>query len=138
MITVSSAADDKLLKAIVGSLWIRIHLFINDRRPSYWDTVHDYVELDGHGYMPVTLTPQDWRLARDKKERLYTEARAAAWEFGPGNPQRVYGYFVTDQSSGDLLWAERLVTREPIVLQNQGERLRVICRINSPLRPRKG
>ena len=137
MITVSAEADEKLLTAAVGALWVRVHLFINDKSPRYWDRVEDYIELDGHAYIPITLTPQDWRIERDKRERLYAEARAAAWTFGPGSPQRVYGYYVTSQSSGGLLWADRLVTKEPIILQNDGERLRVICRLNSPLRPRK-
>lgn len=132
--TVSAAGDEKMLRSIIEKLWIRVHLYVNDRRPRYNDRREDYIELDGHGYAPIELRPDDWRVGRDGRRRLFAEGRAAIWVFEVGNPQRVYGYFVTDQATQDWLWADRLVADEPIVLQNTGERLRVIIRLPSFVR----
>jgi len=137
VITVGRAGDERMLHSVIERLHVQIRLYINDHKPAYHDTINSYVELDGHGYLPITLGPEDWRLERDRAGRLYAEARAAVWTFDIGPPQRVYGYFATDETTRTWLWADRLVTDEPIVLMKPGERLRVICRLRSPLAPRR-
>jgi hypothetical protein len=142
-VIVSRDGDQQMLQSVIDRLHAQIRLYINDHRPKYTDTINDYVELDGHGYLPITLGPDDWRIEHDRQGRIFAEARAAVWTFDEGPPQRVYGYYATNETTRQWVFADRLVTEEPLILQNQGERLRVICRLRSPfsttaLRIRKG
>jgi hypothetical protein len=104
---------------------LRLKLYSSDTTPAESDTQATYTETTGGGYSDVALT-------------------AASWTITPGNPTlsaypeitfsftgvagNVYGYYVVQEISGALLWAERF-TSAPLNIQNNGDEIRITLQI---------
>lgn len=104
---------------------LRLKLYSSDTTPSESDTDATYTETSGGGYADEALT-------------------AASWVVTPGNPTsgaypevvftftgaagNVYGYYVVQETSGDLMWAERF-TNAPLNIQNNGDEIRITLQI---------
>lgn len=86
---------------------LRLHLFSNNHTPAAGDTVSAYTECAFSGYSYVTMTT--WgtpATVTSGLARMEEVQHDFTWD-GTGSPGDIYGYYVTDPSSGDLLWAER-------------------------------
>lgn len=81
-----------------------LRLYTNNRTPAEADTVASYTESTGTGYSAITLTGASWTVA--------TAAGTTTGEYAQqtftytGAEANIYGYYVTDATPTDLLWAE--------------------------------
>ena len=102
-----------------------LRLYSNNQTPSGLDTAGNYTELSGYGYSGVTLTPGSFTFATGTPctatypQISFTFTGAAGY---------IYGYFVTQASSGNLVFANRF-TNAPIQIANNGDQIRVTLTI---------
>jgi hypothetical protein len=98
-----------------------LRLFSNNYTPSSTDTVSNYTELSGYGYSSVALTPSNFTFTQGNPvtgtypQITFTFTGAAGL---------IYGYFVTQASSGNLIFANRF-SNAPISIANNGDQIRV-------------
>jgi hypothetical protein len=94
-----------------------IRIYGNDVTPAHDSTVGAFVEITGGGYANKPITFANWTItAGEPTSAKYSSQQR--WVFtgpisGTGN---IFGYFVTRNSDGKLMWAERfqLVPFTPI------------------------
>lgn len=103
-----------------------LRLFTNNKTPAEADVAADYTEASGSGYSAITLTGANWTVTPGAP----TEASYAQQTFTiTGALGNVYGYFLTQTTSGKLVWAERFAAG-PYNLQN-GDTLKVTPKITA-------
>lgn len=87
---------------------LTMKLYGNDATPAAGSSAASFNEISGGGYASKPLTFANWSIsAGDPSQAVYNATQQ--WTFtgpisGTGN---VYGYFVTRNSDGKLMWAER-------------------------------
>jgi hypothetical protein len=102
-----------------------LRLYSNNKTPTELDVAGDYTEVSGYGYSSTTLTPNSFVFVEDSPSTAtyptitYTFTGAAGY---------IYGYFVTQTSSGNLVFANRF-TNAPIQIANDGDQIRVTLTI---------
>lgn len=87
---------------------LTMRLYSNDKTPAGGDTVAAYTEVSGGGYANKPLTLANWAFtAGAPTTALYNAVQS--WSFtGPTNaPGTIYGYYITRDSDGLLMYAER-------------------------------
>jgi hypothetical protein len=83
---------------------LTIHLYANDHVPGEEDTLADYIELALDDYLAAATDPALWVVApRYGGGATMTYPPVPFRMVGPGF---VFGYFVTDASNTQLVWAE--------------------------------
>lgn len=120
-LVVTNEGEEQMLRKIVAG-GVNLHLYTNDITPAAAHTLATYTEATGGGYAEKALA-------------------AGTWGFTPGNPSSMtypeqefvfngtatitlYGYFVTDEVTGILLFAERF-TNGPYTMANDGDTTKV-------------
>lgn len=85
-----------------------IRLYSNNYVPIAASTAANFTEVAGGGYANKPLTFPNWTVtAGDPTTGLYNASQV--WTFtGPTNaPGTIYGIYITRDSDGALMWAER-------------------------------
>jgi hypothetical protein len=107
MLRVPDASEQTMLEIILNKEEqedLDLCLYVNDKTPAEGDTVADYDELEGDGYVAIELDAELWEVTRgDPTVAVYP---AQEFEFD-ATLDDVYGYFLRQRDSGKLLWAER-------------------------------
>lgn len=107
---IPNEGEEVMLRAILD-LDINLHLFQNDHVPAETDDPSDYVEADFAGYVMEPLVSGNWVVTPgDPAVGNYpnvTFTKAA------GPSQFIYGYYMTKDVTGELLWAERFDDNDP-------------------------
>lgn len=102
-----------------NSTALKLHLFKNNHTPAVTDTISDYTESTFAGYAAVSMTT--WTAAAIASHiATMTSDTKTFTRSTTGTAENVYGYYVTDNGSTILLWAER-DPLAPIVLTNSGD-----------------
>jgi hypothetical protein len=82
------------------------------------------------GYVAKTLTKTSWVTSPGAAGQPATSVYAAqTWTFTAGTPVTVYGYFITDATTGLLLWEEAFAAAQ--VVQNAGDFITITPTITS-------
>ena len=102
-----------------------IKLYVNDFTPAETDTVSNYTEASGSGYLPIQLSSGNWSISPGNPS--VAEYPQVEWVF-TGALGNVYGYYVVRRSDDFLLWAERF-TNGPFPIGTSGDRIRVVPRL---------
>lgn len=127
-LVVGNAAEVIMLNYILNKDTIEdlvIHLYGNDQTPVETDLIGDYTEISGGGYAAVNLTAGSWVVTSGTPTSA--DYPQITWTF-TGAVGNVYGYYVTRQTGGELMWAERF-TNGPFNIQNNGDVIRVTPRL---------
>lgn len=118
---VPNASEVLMLKFALGVLAPNVNsslrLFVNNITLTSGVTAASLTEMSTQNYSPITLINANWVVATVivEAEGSYAEQ---TWTFdGTGGDTDVYGYYITDDTSGDLLWAERFPSA-PITVPN--------------------
>lgn len=83
---------------------VKLKLYTNNRTPGEADNLTSYTESTGTGYAAVTLTGASWTVATATGT---TTAEYAQQTFTyTGAEANIYGYYVTNFGSTQVLWAE--------------------------------
>jgi len=87
---------------------LHLRLYGNNATPAGGSTAASFTEIAGGGYAALPLTLANWTItAGDPSTAQYNSLQQFIFT-GPINaPGTVYGYFVTRDSDGHLMWAER-------------------------------
>jgi hypothetical protein len=114
-----------LLKISFGSMslsGLSLKLYVNDITPGDGDTVEDYVEASGFGYLPQHLTGNLWTF--DQGPPVTAEYPWLTFSFS-GALGPVYGYYVVTQTTNKLLWAERFANA-PFVITGASDTIKIL------------
>jgi len=104
---------------------LRLKLYSSDTTPAEGDTVGDYTEVSGGGYTDEAIVAGNWTVTPgDPTAGDYPEVTFAF----TGSVGNVYGYYIVQEVSGELMWSERF-TNGPFNIQNPGDEIRVTLNI---------
>ncbi len=99
-----------------------LRLFVNNVTPSDTDTSATYTEMSTHSYSAKTLTAASWSISQVSgvAEAAYAQQ---VFSFTAAAPVTVYGYIVTDNTDGVLLWAETFDGGK--VIEHAGDEIKI-------------
>jgi hypothetical protein len=104
-----------------------LKLFKSNTTPADTDTAASYTEADFTGYTNKTMTGTSWTVTSgDPTTGAYAQQTFAST--AGSQSQSVYGYYVTQVTSGVLIWAERF-TDGPYTIVNNGDEIRITPQI---------
>ncbi len=107
---------------------ISIRLYANNVIPDENSTIATFVEVaNGLGYTNggISLTPGSWSvISGNPSQAEHTEV---TWTF-TGAAGNVYGYYVTRDTGGELMWAERF-TNGPFNITTNGDEIKITPRL---------
>ena len=107
---------------------ISIRLYANNVIPDENSTVATFTEVaNGLGYTTggQSLTPGSWSvISGNPSQAEHTEV---TWTF-TGAAGNIYGYYVTRDTGGELLWAERF-TNGPFNITTNGDEIKITPRL---------
>jgi hypothetical protein len=99
-----------------------LRLYVNNVTPDDASTAGTFTEMSTLGYASKTLTKTSWVTVAGSSGQPATSTYAQqTWTFTSGTPVTVYGYYITDTTSGLLLWAELFSAAK--VVQNTGDQI---------------
>jgi hypothetical protein len=105
-----------------------VRLYSSNTTPIEAHTDSDYTEVTGGDYTPIQLNPVNWVLTPDNPSEASYPQITFAFTGAIGGGGNVYGYFVTQEISGTLLWAEKFVNG-PYPIANDGDEIRIAITI---------
>lgn len=104
-----------------------LRLYQSNTTPAETDTAATYTEADFTGYSAATLTGASWTVtAGAPSEASYAQQTFAS--SANQTAQNIYGYFLTQTTSGRLQWAERFPSG-PYPIANNGDSIGVTPKI---------
>lgn len=111
--------------------WLKVgnhvlRLFKSNTTPGESDTAGTYTEADFTGYSAATLTGSSWSVASGTASYAQQTFTSTA---GSQN-QDVYGYYITQVSTGTLMLAERF-TDGPYNIANNGDNIKVTLSVTA-------
>ena len=107
---------------------ISIRLYANNIIPDENSTVVTFTEVaNGLGYTTggQSLTPGSWSIIQGNPSQA--EHIEVVWTF-TGSVGNVYGYYVTRDTGGELMWAERF-SNGPFNIQTNGDQIKITPRL---------
>jgi hypothetical protein len=107
---VPNTLEQEILTSLLTSA-MTLRIFGNNATPIGVSIAGDFTEIAGGGYANKPLILANWVITPgDPTIALYNTQQA--WTFtGPINaPGTIYGYYVTRNSDGKLMWAERFAS----------------------------
>lgn len=128
---VPNALEIEVLTSLLTSA-LTLKLYSNNVTPADSDTAATYTEVSGGGYASKPLTFANWTITGGAPTvALYGTTQV--WTFtGPLNPPNTcYGYFVTRNSDGKLMWAERFAASVVPFSPVNGSIIRILPRFTA-------
>lgn len=105
-----------------------IRLYANDYRPSSKSLRSHFKEVKGGSYKAKKFSPAHWKMIADQDDMpVFAEYPEMEWSFDEPIGE-VYGYFVTQLPTGELVWAERF-ENGPYRIQTVGDKIKVTPRL---------
>jgi hypothetical protein len=99
-----------------------LRLYQNNITPSDTDTAGTYTEATFAGYSAATLTGASWNAASGGS--IAYSSQLAFTRSTTGSPQSIYGYYVTQATSGILVYSER-DSAGPFSITNENDAIRI-------------
>ena len=104
---VPDALEVEVLTTLLTSA-LTMRLYSNNATPSGSSSAASFTEVTGGGYANKPLTFAHWTIvAGDPSTATYDAAQVWTFTGATGGPGTIYGYYVTRNSDGKLMWAER-------------------------------
>ena len=100
-------------------------LYTNNYTPVEASTEANFTEASGFGYASVSLTPASWTASGSAPTQLAYPQVTFTFTGALGN---VYGYYLTQTTSGKAVWAERF-SDGPYNMNNNGDQIKVTVQI---------
>jgi len=113
-----------MLEALVNKVapqTLELRLFTNDYTPVEGTTEANVTQASGYGYGAITLTGANWTITPGAPSLAEYAQQTFTFTGALGN---VYGYYITQATSGKLVWAERF-SDGPYNVQNDGDQIKV-------------
>ena len=105
---VPAQQEREIVTAVVTPA-LTLRLYRNDKSPAAGDVASDYTEVTGGGYVNKALIFASWTLSSAGTSPCSASYPPQTWIFTgvTDAPGTAYGYYVTRNSDGKLMWAER-------------------------------
>ena len=116
------AGENIVLEALVNKTApqnLVLRLYTSNTTPGESDTAGTYTEASGSGYSAITLTGASWGSASGGSISYAQQTFTFSGALG-----NVYGYYLTQASSGTLVAAERF-TDGPYNIANNGDQIKI-------------
>lgn len=132
---VPNASEIKLAGIMLGKVaavaTCKLRLFVNNYTPTSTDALNasDYTEMSTQGYAAITLTNTNWTISTVIPHAVAVQAAQTFTFDGTGGDTNVYGYYITEDTSNELLWAERFPSAPILVPDTFGGEIIVTPRI---------
>lgn len=123
-LVVPNVGEDLALKALLNhtaGVNQTLKLYTSNTTPAETDTAATFTEAAGNGYAAINLTGSSWVFTPGAPSQAAYAEQTFTFTGALGN---VYGYFVVQQGTGTLLWAERF-TGAPFNIANNGDQIKV-------------
>ena len=109
---------------------LTMKLYGNDVTPGPNSTAATFTEIAGGGYTTKPLTFANWGItAGSPTVALYNAVQSWVFTGAINAPGTIYGYFITRNSDGLLVWAERFPAGNVPFTPIAGSNIRVTPRI---------
>ena len=108
-----------------------LRLYSNDKTPADGDVAGDYTEMTGFGYVAKTLVGSGWTVTPGNPSYGLYAKQTYTFSGAAGN---CYGYYLTQLTSGILMWAERF-PGSPYNVQQSGDKIEVTPRLEGQTAP---
>lgn len=99
-----------------------LKLYSNEKDPKEGDVESDYEEIEGGGYIALKLNPDQW-IIKYKDEVVEASYPDVDFTFN-GPVGNVYGYYVIQENSGNIVWSDRFDSG-PHDIKNNGDQIKV-------------
>ena len=110
-LVIPDASEVLMLRFALGDVTpaatCKLRLYVNDYTPVPNSVAANFTEMTTQNYAPITLTNTNWTVTAEDPEALGVQAQQTFTFDGSGGNTIVYGYYITDDTAGALLWAER-------------------------------
>ena len=116
-LVVPSASEETMLDIILNvtaAQTLILRLYTNNVTPGEASVAATFTEATGFGYSAITLTPGTWTTTPGNPSTAAYPQQTFTFTGALGN---VYGYYITQMTSGFLMWAE-LFTDGPYNIVN--------------------
>ena len=123
-LNVPNVGENKILEALTNKTApenLVLRLYINNITPADTDTAATYTEAGFTGYSAATLTGASWNAA---SAGSITYGSQQTFTASGASTDDVYGYFITQATSGVLMWSERAASA-PIAVRVSGDAVRI-------------
>lgn len=104
-----------------------LRLFKSNTTPAEGDTAGSYTEADFTGYSAITLTGSSWSVTGGAPSSATYAQQTFTSSAGSQN-QNVYGYYITQVTTGTLMLAERF-SDGPYNIANNGDNIKVTLNV---------
>jgi len=111
----------KLITANAASEVLRLVLYTTAVTPAEGDTKATYIHAVGSGYANVVLANTSWTYTPGAPSQAAFPQQTFTFSGALGN---VFGYYVVNNVTEDLYWAEEF-TNGPYNIQNNGDEIKV-------------
>jgi hypothetical protein len=128
-LNVPDVGENVILEAIVNKTApqnLVLRLFKNNITPADSDTAGTYTEAAFTGYSAITLTGASWGAASGGTISFAQQTFTCSGT----SSENIYGYYVTQTTSGILIWSERDASA-PFAVANSGDALKVTPTISA-------
>ena len=129
-LNVPDVGENKILEAVVNKTApenLVLRLFQNNITPSDTDTAATYTEANFTGYASITLPGASWNAA---SAGSITYGSQQSFTCSGASSNSIYGYYLTQLTSGVLMWSER-DSGAPISVTTSGDAIRVTPTISA-------
>ena len=111
---------------------LTMRLYGNDRTPAGTDVAANYTEIAGGGYANKPLTFANWTITAGAPSiALYNAVQSWVFTSAINAPSTIYGYYITRDSDGLLMYAERFPAGSVPFTPIAGSVIRVTPRITA-------
>ena len=121
---VPNVGEGRMLKAILNHTApenLVLKLYTSNTTPAETDTDSTYTEATGNGYSNVSLTGSSWSITEGAPSFGQYAQQTFTFTGALGN---VYGLYLTQTTSGILMWAERF-SDGPYNIANNGDQIKI-------------
>lgn len=129
-LNVPDVGENKILEAVVNKTApenLVLRLYQNNITPSDADTAATYTEATFTGYSAITLTGANWNAA---SAGSITFNAQQTFTCSGASSNSIYGYYVTQVTSGVLIWSERDVSA-PFSITTSGDAVKLTPTISA-------
>ncbi len=103
-----------------------LRLYVNDYTPAATSVIGDFTEMSTHGYVQKTITALNWTIVTSVIGATAQNIEQT-WTFTSEPAVTVYGYYMVDTVSGNLIYAERFPN--PQTVQNAGDSIKITPKV---------
>ena len=109
---------------------LKLRLYKSNTTPGESDTEATYTEADFTGYSNISMTGSSWTVSTTSGVTTAEYPQQTFTSSAASQNQSIYGYYVTQSTSGKLVYAERFADG-PYVVNNDGDAIKITAKITA-------